>query len=186
MPDSSDTVSEIIATASGKLHVWRMEEFELACKVHGKRNVEKEAVKQLLVGLDYGMEPLNYLPSGQPVFTASKEHLSISHSDGWFAVYISEEKVGVDIQVPSPRIAQGKEYFLNKNERHLEDTDLLHLIWGAKEALYKKYGGEMNDLREEVTFNRIDKNEAKVISMYNEMEESLNFRKKLDYFLVWT
>ena len=186
MPDSSETGCEIIATTSGKLHVWRMEAFEYACKVQGKRNVEKEAVKQLLVGLGFGEEPLNYLPSGQPVFAASKEHLSISHSDGWFAVYIAHEKVGVDIQVRSPRIAQGKNYFLNENERHLEDTDLLHLIWGAKEALYKKYGGEMHDLREEVTFESLDDSSQSLYLIYKGDIERFSYRIETEYFLVWS
>jgi hypothetical protein len=41
--------------------------------------VEKEAIQQLLIALGYGENALTYLSSGQPVFSDSEKHLSISH-----------------------------------------------------------------------------------------------------------
>jgi len=177
---------QLIPTSLGKVYVWQLLSYMEDCKTSGKRNVERSEVSGLLTSVGYATQALDYLPSGQPVLTDSQEHISISHSDGWFAVYIANEPVGVDIQVPRARIGQGKHYFLNEKERHLDDLELLHLIWGAKEALYKKYGGEMNDLRDEVTFERVETKDSKALLTYKEMDEVLFFLTEQAYFLVWT
>ena len=177
---------QLIPTSLGKVYVWQLLSYMEDCKTSGKRNVERSEVSGLLTSLGYGSQALDYLPSGQPVLVDSQEHISISHSDGWFAVYIANDPVGVDIQVPRARIGQGKHYFLNEKERHLDDLELLHLIWGAKEALYKKYGGEMNDLRDEVTFQSVETSSKSVQLEYAGSIETLRYRNATNCLLVWT
>jgi phosphopantetheinyl transferase len=138
-----------------------------------------------LIASGHGENALTYLPSGQPVFTNSEKHLSISHSDGWFAVYIASEPVGIDVQVPSPRLEQGKHYFLNEQEKHLTDLDTLHAIWGAKEALYKKYGGNIVDLRGDVTFQSYDVGKQEIILLFSDRLESFTVYNRSDYWLVF-
>lgn len=185
MPDSSLPHVETIPTPLGNVYVWRLADYSRACKLQGKRAVEKEAIQQLLIALGYGENALTYLSSGQPMFTNSEKHLSISHSDGWFAVYIASQPVGIDIQVPSPRLEQGKHYFLNEQEQHLTDLDTLHAIWGAKEALYKKYGGQLTDLREEVTFQSYDVDKREITLLFSDQLESFSVYNRLDYWLVF-
>jgi phosphopantetheinyl transferase len=162
-----------------------MGDYARACQHQGKRAVEKEAIQQLLIALGYGENALTYLSSGQPVFSDSEKHLSISHSDGWFAVYIASEPVGVDVQVPSQRLEQGKHYFLNEQEKHLTDLDTLHAIWGAKEALYKKYGGNIVDLRGEVTFQTYNVETQEITLLFSDQVESFSVYNRSDYWLVF-
>lgn len=185
MQKGSLTNVERIATAVGELYVWYLEDYAQACKLHGKRVVEKEAINQLLIGLGHGEHALNYLPSGQPFFRSLEKHLSISHSDGWFAVYIASEPIGIDIQVPSPRLEQGKHYFLNEQEHHLTDLDTLHAIWGAKEALFKKYGGQLTDLRDEVTFQLYVADKQEIRLLFSDQFETFTVFNRSDYWLVF-
>lgn len=185
MQDGSLPHVETIPTPWGNVYVWCMGDYVQACQLQGKRAVEKEAIQQLLIALGYGEHALTYLSSGQPVFSDSEKHLSISHSDGWFAVYIASEPVGVDVQVPSQRLEQGKQYFLNEQEKHLTDLDTLHAIWGAKEALYKKYGGNIVDLPGEVTFQSYDVGKQEIILLFSDRLESFTVYNRSDYWLVF-
>ena len=185
MQDGSLSHVKTIPTPLGEVYVWRLADYAQACKLQGKRAVEREAIQQLLIALGYGENVLTYLPSGQPVFRNSEKHLSISHSDGWFAVYIASEPVGIDVQVPSPRLEQGKHYFLNEQEQHLTDLDTLHAIWGAKEALYKKYGGQLADLRGEVTFQSYDVYMQKIKLLFSDRLESFTVFNRANYWLVF-
>jgi phosphopantetheinyl transferase len=185
MQDGSLPYVEIIPTLLGEVHVWHMADYAQACKLQGKRAVEKEAIQRMLIALGYGKNALSYLPSGQPMFTNSKKHLSISHSDGWFAVYIASEPIGIDIQVPNPRLEQGKHYFLNEQEQHLTDLDTLHAIWGAKEALYKKYGGNIVDLRGEVTFQSYNVEKQELTLLFSDELHSFTVFNRADYWLVF-
>jgi phosphopantetheinyl transferase len=185
MPDGSLPYVETIPTLLGEVYVWRMEEYAQACKIQGKRALEKEAINRFLIASGHGENALTYLPSGQPVFTNSEKHLSISHSDGWFAVYIASEPIGIDIQVPNPRLELGKQYFLNVQEQHLTDLGTLHAIWGAKEALYKKYGGDIDDLRGEVTFQSYNAEKQELTLLFSGELHSFTVFNRADYWLVF-
>jgi phosphopantetheinyl transferase len=185
MQDGSLPYVEIIPTPLGEVHVWHMADYAQACKLQGNRAVEKEAINRFLIASGHGENALSYLPSGQPVFTNSEKHLSISHSDGWFAVYIASEPIGIDIQVPNQRLELGKHYFLNEQEQHLTDLGTLHAIWGAKEALYKKYGGDIDDLRGEVTFQSYNVEKQELTLLFSDELHSFTVFNRADYWLVF-
>ena len=80
---------------------------------------------------------------GQPSLLDGK-FLSISHSDRFAATAISIEPVGIDIQVPRTTIFKVRHKFCHPNElqflsNHDEDQRY-HMIWCAKEAIFKIYG----------------------------------------------
>lgn len=75
----------------------------------------------------------------------SDHHLSISHSDAYVAVVKSKQAVGVDIQVPNPKLERIAGKYIAKDlltilQKSPHYIDYLHVYWGIKEALFKAYG----------------------------------------------
>lgn len=151
-----------------------------------KRAIEKGGIKTLLQELGYGEEEILYKETGQPYFKDKRESfLSISHAKGWFAVIIGREPVGIDIQTQSSRLKQGQDYFRNENELAFsEDEMALHLIWGAKEAFYKLKGGQIPDLKEDVSVLSISKDV--LIVDFESARHELKYFLVEDVFLVFT
>lgn len=81
---------------------------------------------------------------GKPYLEHSPWHISLSHSHSLTAVAASSETVGVDIQARVEKIYRIRQKFVRKEETDFikedRDLDYLHLLWGAKECLYKAYG----------------------------------------------
>ena len=49
--------------------------------------------------------------------------------------------VGIDIETERPTISAGRSWFVNAfEEENFSTAEELHIIWGAKEAFYKKLG----------------------------------------------
>lgn len=128
-----------------------------------KRELEKKEVIESLQKMGFDTTVV-YKESGQPYLENYPGlHLSVSHSRGWIAVYISEKPVGIDIEPENPRILEGTAYFVNEREQGFEgNLNDLHLIWGAKEAFYKLKEGNIPDLKNEVTVLSIEQNELKI------------------------
>src|SRR5688572_11042674 len=79
---------------------------------------------------------------GKPYLAGINKHISVSHSASWATAMISERSCGVDIQVFSHTVERISGKFLSENE--INQTEQLsnrlhhlHLLWGAKESMYK-------------------------------------------------
>lgn len=142
-------------------------------------------------------EPVTYTYDllGKPVLTDKNEKISISHSKNYSAVIVSpESKVGIDIEELSPRIFKISDRFVNYPEQkfiesHGEKTELLYLIWCAKEALYKLSETSL-DFKdhifiEEFTLGSSGTFNAKIIHTENIQQYKLNYRLTEKYVLVW-
>lgn len=139
------------------LSIRNVENYELRLKNgEKKRDLEKSEVLLSLRDLGFDSAVL-YRESGQPYLEKYPElFLSVSHSKGWIAVYVSERPVGIDIETDNPKIIAGAAYFVNDRERQfLGNLASLHIIWGAKEAFYKWKSGAIPDLKNEVTIIQI-------------------------------
>ncbi len=140
------------------LSILKMEGYEQRLKSgENKRELEKQGVRESLLKLGFDTAVL-YRESGQPYLEHYPEFfVSISHSKGWFAVYVAVHPVGIDIEVENPRIKEGASYFVNEQEQSfIGNLPDLHLIWGAKEAFYKLKEGAVSDLKNEVTLTSIE------------------------------
>lgn len=91
---------------------------------------------------------------GKPFIKNSKINISISHTSGYAAAYISPLSIGIDIQTTVEKIHRIAHKFLTYEELHLipeqKMLHALHLYWGAKEALYKAYGRKQLKYREHI------------------------------------
>lgn len=175
-----------ISTDKGRIVVWKSQNSnEIRSKVR-KKELERTEVLFMLKHLGFAIPTLLHKVSGQPFLGGDYlENISISHSNGWFAIYLSNEAVGIDIEIIHPRLLKGKHYFLNEAEMlTFSSKHHLQIIWGAKEALYKKYEGNFEDLRNEVTTESIGN--KKINLTCKGQPETLYFQKITSHYLVYT
>jgi phosphopantetheinyl transferase len=140
-----------------------------------KRDFEKGETHRLIQKFDFNLGQLSYGLRGNPLLSAEAKFISISHSDGWFSVYVGSSPLGVDIQTIHPRMVKAKPYFCNEQDSHWNDVLDLHLIWGAKEALFKKIAGETDDLAKDVTILDIDHSTSRISARCQNQTEKLAF-----------
>ncbi|MFA7274746.1 MAG: hypothetical protein WC044_12830 [Crocinitomicaceae bacterium] len=171
-----------IKTVIGEIWV----SFRLKAKEVKKRDFEKAETHRLMQLFGIDLDSLSYGPKGNPQLTAESKFISISHSEGWFSVYVGTTLVGVDIQTIHPRILKAKSYFCNEQDSHWNEVLDLHLIWGAKEALYKKIKGETDDLAKDVTILEINHANNLIIAQCKNQNEKLAFRLLEKTVLVFT
>lgn len=78
-------------------------------------------------------------------------HLSLSHSAPYAAAAIDQAPVGIDVQVVRPIRESAAHLFLSEKEsaamRECVIPDRLIHFWCAKEAAWKRRGGEMETLK---------------------------------------
>jgi phosphopantetheinyl transferase len=101
------------------------------------------SVRLLLKEAGYTDFELHYDEFGKPYFLDGK-HVSITHSHHFSAIIISDETVGIDIEMQREKILRFADKFVNETElNRLKSFDLqdyikkLTIKWGAKEAIFK-------------------------------------------------
>lgn len=181
-------MEEIIKTKTGVIHKWKDNCYgDKIIHRLKKREIETSVVKDKLSQI-YPDSILTYKNTGEPIIKNNKfPFISISHSKDLFAIYLSNEPVGIDIQYFKESLVKGTAYFLNDKEYELDLTALnLLLIWSAKEAYYKKRGGEIVDLKDEVTVTDINMQKKQLLIQYDRVIEVLNLQVRENHVLVWT
>ena len=120
-----------------------------------KRKWEWLACRKLLNEMTNLPPIVRHNTDRKPSLLNFEGYISFSHSGDYACVYIDTEKlVGADIQQMKPSIEKGIDYFLNHEEQswvNAGDNLLLHLIWSAKEAVFKFAGDADLDLRLHLT-----------------------------------
>ncbi|MEP0264749.1 4'-phosphopantetheinyl transferase superfamily protein [Dokdonia sp.] len=104
------------------------------------------SVRHLLAEAGYTDHDLYYDPSGKPHLNDGK-HISITHSFIFSGIIVSNQEVGIDIEMQRDKILRIAHKFTPFEEyRTLANTDAiirkLTIVWGAKESLYKLYAQE--------------------------------------------
>jgi 4'-phosphopantetheinyl transferase EntD len=162
-----------------KLGIWHIEEPEsfFLEKVPLKKDVSHPFKRlQHLAGrylLSYlfpafPIEEIRIADTRKPFLAGEKFHFSISHCGSYAAAIVStNSRVGVDIELITPRIERVAHKFLNEDEVHFFNEDYAHfleqwglrgrvfqefltLIWNAKEAIFKWYGRGELDFRRHI------------------------------------
>jgi phosphopantetheinyl transferase len=100
------------------------------------------SVRKLLQEARYNDFDLYYDELGKPHLTDDK-YISITHSHHFSAIIVSDETVGIDIELQREKIIRIADKFVDTEFSYLDQNDLesyikkLTVIWGAKEAIFK-------------------------------------------------
>lgn len=97
---------------------------------------------------------------GKPFLIDSPLHISLSHSEDVVAAIIGKFPIGIDIQMKVEKLYRIKNRFLSERElseiKNIDDLELLHIYWGAKECLFKAYGRGQVDFKKQLYITPID------------------------------
>ena len=137
----------------GRLALFPREEEQLRCIKGEERRREFLAARQLLHHMSGRSARAELVKDtdGKPHLPDSKFFVSISHTVGYSAAVAHPRPCGIDVQRIVPRIVNLAPKFVGAGERKqlTEEKELeqLHLIWAAKEAIYKAYGRRQLDFK---------------------------------------
>lgn len=136
--------------------VHRLSKEELA---HSKQ--QHVLISMVQKKVDTSITQIEHDSLGKPFLTDFPSvSISISHSADWIAFAISKYgEIGIDLEIENPKITKAAIHFLNIHEQTrfpLPNLRTLHLIWGAKEAIFKFLGGKINSLQENIEILSID------------------------------
>jgi len=133
---------------------------------------------------------------GKPWLPAGYPAISMSHSQNLAAVLFADApSCGVDLEAVGDKILRIEQKFCNPQERENLDRTMLrenlHLIWGAKEALYKMYGKKSVDFKVDLHIEPFDIHEKGRLSASSTLPGmpasiALGYRFYRGYCLVWT
>ncbi len=158
------------------LGIWKIEEPEIFFleKVplkqqvtHPYKRLQHLAGRYLLPSLfdDFPLEEIMIADTRKPFLHDEKYHFSISHCGNYAAaIASSESRVGVDIELVTPRLRSISPKFLTEQERNYlrqwEHLSALHLemitiIWSCKESIFKWYGNGNVDFRKHMVLDGI-------------------------------
>jgi len=113
------------------------------------------SVRHLLKEAGYSDADLYYNAYGKPLLKDGK-HISITHSYYFSAIAVSDNDIGIDIEMLRKKIKIIQHKFVNTDYDSLSNEDLvkqLTIIWGAKEAMYKTYPYGGLSFREHIAIN---------------------------------
>ena len=168
-----------------QLNLHPTEQVELN-RIKGRRRLEWLSVRHLLHVMSGRSDRIVCQKDqyGKPYLQNSSLFISMSHSYQMSAAITADLPVGIDIQFRVDRIGGIAHKFITESERKLlpkwEITDM-HLIWGAKECLYKAYGRRSLDFRKDILVEHIHSKGSDGEMTASIHKENLLLRYNLNY-----
>lgn len=139
----------------------------------------------------------DYTENGKPQIANSSKQISVSHSDSMVAVIISgANNIGIDIEKFSDKIDKVGSKILNHQEIEIcnslsakDQFDFKHMVWGAKESMFKLYGVGGLDFKNNLVISSFDKlNQSFTGNIEKDRYREIVFGKYMiieDYMLVY-
>jgi phosphopantetheinyl transferase len=136
---------------------------------HPHKQLQHLAGRYLLKELypDFPYELIRIADTRKPFLENEAYHFSISHCGDYAAVMVSStQRVGVDVELVTQKVANVKHKFLSTQEQemieaiestsiNLVHASLLTAAWGIKESLFKWYGDGQVDFKEHLHIDKI-------------------------------
>ena len=163
------------ATKIGVWHITEEENFFLEhvplqrSITHPHKRLQHLAGRYLLRELfpEFPLSLIIIADTRKPFLEDDAFHFSISHCGNYAAAIVStQNRVGVDIEIPHPKIEKIQHKFLSEKEKNiLSTTDgntikMLTMAWSIKEAMFKWYGSGQVDFIEDMNISAINKTDA--------------------------
>jgi phosphopantetheinyl transferase len=160
------------ATKIGVWHITEEENFFLQ-KVtlqrsitHPHKRLQHLAGRYLLLDLfpDFPLPLIQIADTRKPFLVDEAFHFSISHCGDYAAAIVStQNRVGVDIEVPHPKVERIQHKFITEKESELLSNvdangyNLLTMAWSIKEAMFKWQGIGEVDFKKHMQIEAINK-----------------------------
>ncbi len=186
-----------------RLGVWKIEESEEFFKgnvplhrdvTHPHKRLQHLAGRFLLQFLfpAFPYELIQIADTRKPFLADEQFHFSISHCGDYAAAIVSRSnRVGIDVELAKPVVAQLVPKFLSEEEQKmLEEQHIVEqstLLWSAKESVFKWYGDGAVDFRRHIQLQKINEGLGTVDCFFAKNETSLSicFRKFDALVLAW-
>jgi phosphopantetheinyl transferase len=194
-----------------RLGIWKIEETEefflsnvpLQKEVtHPHKRLQHLAGRFLLQFLfpDFPYELIRIADTRKPYLPGEQYHFSISHCGDYAAAIVSsDQRVGIDIEIPSPKTARIKDKFLSKEEQGIfnfqtpnselqtQNSELLTLLWSCKESVFKWYGEGGVDFIQHIKLKKIHENDETVNCLFAKTDQQLiiHYRQFGHLILAW-
>jgi len=161
-----------IINQTTKLGIWEIEEpedFFLAevplqqSITHPHKRLQHLAGRYLLKYLfpDFPYGEILIADTRKPYLPGEQYHFSISHCGDYAAAIVSStHRVGIDIEMPSPKVERISHKFIHQDEKQWLDgflaepqasnVELQTILWSAKEAMFKWYSLGGVDFKEQM------------------------------------
>jgi 4'-phosphopantetheinyl transferase len=189
-------IEEDLATLLGQVILSPEEKKKYKGFRSNSRKLEFLSVRALLAELLGKEASIVYNKNNKPFLRDGSHFISISHSHRLTAILLStNEKVGIDLEYMSSNISAFSFKYMNRKEKVTKDPELrkyhLYIHWCAKEALYKICDKEGISIRNNITIEPFDLQEAGEIKgkvHTDKIKESFDlFYSRYDnYSIVWT
>jgi 4'-phosphopantetheinyl transferase len=129
------------------------------------------SVRMLLQEMGFNDFDLHYDEFGKPYLHDGK-HISITHSHHFSSIILSDETVGIDIELQREKIIRIADKFVNSTElNRLKSFDTENYIrkltvkWGAKEAIFKIRNEKGISFKNHIQVNTFELNDEKTIAV---------------------
>lgn len=154
-----------------RLGIWKIEETEEFFRgnvpqhrgvTHPHKRLQHLAGRFLLQYLfpDFPYELIRIADTRKPFLPDEQYHFSISHCGDYAAAIVSSRnRVGIDVEIPGEKVLKLSAKFLSEKECSMSNgvytlltpnSQLLTLLWSAKESVYKWYGLGAVDFRKQI------------------------------------
>ena len=150
------------------------------------------SVRQLLQEAGYSDFDLEYDDFGKP-HLHDRKYISISHSHEFSTIIISNQKVGIDIEIQKEKVLKIAPKFMDirhlQNLSHDAKIKKATVIWGIKEVIFKiknKKGISFPDHIFENDFDLLNNKTTAQLRFNNKVENfDIYFDEIEQYVLVW-
>jgi phosphopantetheinyl transferase len=150
------------------------------------------SVRMLLKEVGYSDFELHYDEFGKPYFNA-KQHVSITHSQHFSAIIISDEIVGIDIERQRDKIIRIADKFVNATElnrlKSFDNQDYIKKLtvkWGAKEAIFKIRNEPGISFKNHINVNAFEIEDQKAVAVLKMDEVKQQFAIYFENFEEFT
>jgi 4'-phosphopantetheinyl transferase len=160
------------------------------------RKLEFLSVRALLGELLGKEAKIVYNKNNKPFIKNGSHFISITHSHRLTAILLStNEQVGIDLEYMTANISAFAFKFMNNKEKITKDQNLrkyhLYIHWCAKEALYKICDKEGISIRNNITIEPFEPNDAGELKGKVHTEKinesfDLFYSRYTNYSIVWT
>lgn len=190
-----------------RLGIWKIEETEEFFKgnvpqhrhvTHPHKRLQHLAGRFLLQFLfpDFPYQLIEIADTHKPFLPDEQYHFSISHCGDFAAAIVSKDsRVGIDIEIPTPKVENIMHKFLSREEQQqfnmsrlpTLNSELLTLLWSAKESVFKWYGDGGVDFRQHILLKEQHEENETIDCFFskNNFELTIHYRQFEHLALAW-